>query len=327
VHLSVALLILAVVLKAYPWVASPGWWLALGMGLANLWWIVGRAVEPVEVRVCRRLGIQEDRYTRVTGAWSLALFVIGAGLVTGVVTARVLGTVLEVSPAFPTAAGGWWAVLAAHLLAVTCLFLNRSWLPVDHRRMLLHAAVLLFVWWLGTPVSPVATLVSWAAPGYYPVTTALFSLLTVILGRRVTGSGSKHVPFETRAWSAEERSRLTAFTEIAGVCLMLAALAFTKGEVTPATVVTLVLATMTAACLTAAVCRVQFAYAGGALFVATCLFAILLLSTSLTGAAGAEYWVAAAFGLVAGASLLLAAAGRLRAPAKGAQAAARRIQS
>jgi hypothetical protein len=73
-----------------------------------------------------------------------------------------------------------------------------------------------------------------------------------------------------------------------------------------------------AALLTLTGRRVSFAYAGGGLFVTVCLYTVLVLTQPFSAASGPGHWTAAAFGLIIGPSLLLAAAARLRAPAAGA---------
>jgi hypothetical protein len=321
VHVSVALLTLAVVLKASPLKlnVSPGWWVVLGLALAHVWQIACFAVVRIEARVCRWCGIDEDRYSEVPGSWALVLSKAGVALIIVVVTAGVLGQVFDIFGAFPCAAVDWWPILAAQVLAMGCLFLNRSRLTVDRWLMLFHGGVLLLVWWLGVSESIVVRLGSWSLSGYHPLTTVVFSLYMVALSARRTGSGSGSPSFGSGEWSEDARTRLAASAGAVAVELLVLAVGFTKGEVTPTTVITLALATLVAAWLTVAHRRPLLVYAGGGLFVTACLYLFLVMAASLRGSAGTERVVAAAVGLVAGASVLFATAGRLRAPAVGAR--------
>jgi hypothetical protein len=310
VHASVALITVAVVLKAQPHVEASGWWLALGVALALLWECVRRALEPVEARLCGRLGIRGDRYREVAGAWSLVLFAVGAGLTAGTVAAGMLAAVWNVPLAVP-AASGWWAILVAQLLAIGYLFLNRSRLSADRWLMAVVGSVLLPVWWIGAPGSPEA-LITGTTVGYYPLTTVLFSLFTGVLGVRLSRSGSGGMGLGAGARSDAFRGCTSNSAATLSLCLAVIALLMTRGQVITPTVLTLAGATAVAAYATRMRRWVLLAYAGGGLFVTTCLYAALVAGTSQPAGVGPELCVAAAFGLTAGASLLLTAAGLLR---------------
>ena len=250
VHVATALVTLSIGLKVYPSIASPLTWLLMGMALANVYLLVQRGLERVELPLCQRLGVRFDKYSETPGAWSLAAFMISAVLVTVLVVVTVLTTVFPLSPLTEVATtGAWWSVLLALLLTAVYVLLHARSLDTDKLLMSLYAVLLLTVWWCGVPASPLGV----SASAYYPIATASLAFIAVLVQWR---------------WSLV----------IGHWSLVILALVFTKGVVDVPTVITLLIATLTFAALTLSQHRAEFAYAGSVSFVTTCLTATLTVA-------------------------------------------------
>ena len=184
-------------------------------------------------------------YVVVVRAWSAALF----GMVLALSIAIVVWGMAAAYGFGPwsgsaSASADWWMLFVALVIAAGYLVMTvadpESWGFVGPEGFLtlVHAIVVLGLWWLGTPGSPLSR---WLPPGrdYYPIATALAALSAIHLGRRFTHPGSWH----ELAWVGDVRSELARRALSFQACfLALLAIALTGGIVSLTTVTTLFMA-------------------------------------------------------------------------------------
>jgi hypothetical protein len=301
----------APLLRSVPQIGGAAGWLLAGTVVAHLWRAVWRGLQRIETSLCRRLGVSGDQYSEVIRDWSRTLFTGAALLVSALVIVTTLSAILALPHLIaPASAGAWWCILASLLLIGLCAVLPPACVGVEGLLLGSEAMLVLLVWWAGTPSSPLMALLGARESGYYPLATAGLGLLTVIAGGCLL----------TRAQQARflggldeaATTRLTSFVWQAGIALTVIALAFTKGVIDLGTVLMLLLATASFAVLTVTHRRVEFAYAGSAVFVAACLFAVLTM-VGEPGVSEPGVWATeVAFALMLAAFALLTGAGWLR---------------
>jgi hypothetical protein len=306
VHAAIALITLAISLTADPLlallegnhggVALRG--LLIGMGLALCWRLAERGLAPAEEPLCRRLGLRSEGYAAVVGAWARAAFSTTALLLVALVAAtagrQAFATGASDAMVLPlptgiAALGSWSCVALALFLAAGYALLHTRALSTEALLLALRAVLLLIAWWLGAPASPLIARLGVNPLDYFPLATAGLALAVTLM---------------------DTRGKPSAVLGQASFAATLAAVAFTRGSVSGATVVTLLLATTVCGLLAAAQQQVRFGYAGSAAFVATCVYALLAV-TGTAGSAGIAGEVAVA--AVAAALALLAASATLRA--------------
>ena len=114
-------------------------------------------------------------------------------------------------------------------------------LEPQHVVIALHWLSVAVLWWLGVACSPLAGRAV-AAAVYYPLATAIAALATAQLVRRYTHDESWH----ELGWLGDLRSgQLRRMLSVQACLLAVLAVLFTKGAVEPATVLTLILASLT----------------------------------------------------------------------------------
>lgn len=313
VHLAVALASCAAGLAAYPHVTLAISWLPLGMGLAVGWVLLARLLRRYEPQVCRWCRVPDLGYSELVGLWSQGFFAVTtavtAVLVSAVVVAALAGTA---GPPDPSHTGPWLGVSLA--LGLGGLYTVLSWRAVDRDGVVmgLVATALLAVWWLAAPVSPLVARLGVDPRVYLPVATAASAALTTAVGLGLTRRPGWRGAFWRREPGADPVARLDAFAAQAGVGLAVLAALMTRGEVGPATVAALALATLAPGVAAAARRWVGAGYVSGVVWTSAGVFAALEAVRRAGGASAGDAVVAAAVGALAGLASLWAAAGWLR---------------
>ncbi len=210
--------------------------------------LIERIVRPHEPAICARLGVIDAGYAPVVRGWALAVFGLAVSLAIFVVVGEMSWTMLGQGPIMLALIGiDWWAMLAT--LGLTGVFLMtlgsdpEGWgaLEPEHLVVALH--------WAGRGLLVVAGSRLLAARGpligagvYYPLATAVAGLATARIVRRHTHDESWH----ELAWLGDLRSEsMGRMLSIQACVLAVLAVVFTKGAIEPATVLTLILASLT----------------------------------------------------------------------------------
>ncbi len=143
----------------------------------------------------------------------------------------------------PALAGEWSAGLLAIGLGGVYLF-AQGW-DRDRAGVTrgLAAFVVLAVWWLAVPISPLPARVGVSPLVALPVATALMALAAVAAALWGVNRPGWRALFWRLGPEADERSRLDAFAMQGGLTLAILAACFTRGAVNLTTVFTLLLAT------------------------------------------------------------------------------------
>ena len=316
VHAAVLLATTGVVMSAAPRVEHRLWWLPVVMASAVTLRAAAVGAGRFVIGLGSRLGLEDAGYARVFGAWSWAYF--GSAEFAGAVVVVVLGVVASVFDGavstFPPdeALRTWGAVLAT--MGLGGVFVTSSaW---DRRRerawAWLGSTLVLAVWWLGAPVSPVVT--RWGLGGdlFLPPATAALALAFVAAAVFWIRRPGWYGAFWWEGGSEDAAQRLDAYAVQSGLLLALAGSFMTLGRTRPVTPATFLAAA--AALGLAALARrwVASAYACGVVGCAAGLSAALLAATRFGVDSGADRVVFAAVGLVGSVALLVTLAGVLR---------------
>jgi hypothetical protein len=314
VHLTVALLNLGLLQAAFPLLEKAGMandlatWLVTGMALVLLWRMVQSDAAGREGALCRRFRVNGDRYSEVPGGWSLVLFVASAAVLGAGVVATTLGAVF-VGPRALIPTAGWPGVGIALLLAAAYVWLQAPALGDAGLRIGLHALVVLGVWWLGAPTSPLGVVAAHPSR-FYPLVTAGLALLTALAWLwRPSGPGASRWQWlEVRG--GRGRGVLAKYATAAALALAELALLMTRAELCGVTALTLWLAAGTGAVL--CVILPWMVPTGGVLWVAGCMVAAIAGATDLGVAGPATRMLAAAVGAILAAFVLLGLSARVR---------------
>ncbi len=313
IHIAVALVTLSVGLAAYPRLPNAAWWAGLGMVLANAWcgaaWLFKRFEAPIN----RRCGLTEEGYPAVVSLWSQAIFAVATGAVATILLVTIAATL---SGQGVTPQDGRVAEWAGFLLTIVLggAFVVATWWKADRDAvaMGLFGFVLLAVWWLAAPVSPLVTKLGVIPRVYLPLSTGAMAVATVAAGLRLVNRPGWRGAFWKRVAEADSRERLDAFALQAGLFLACVAVVLTRLEINGTTVLTLLLATV-ATGLAAWFRRwVAGGYATALAWCASGLFAALVLAERYGVRSIPDRDVMIGGGLLAALASLWFAAGFLR---------------
>jgi tetratricopeptide (TPR) repeat protein len=242
VHASLAFLVFGVVSAVSPSLSSMAAVALAGMTLAMVLFLLEQAIRSREHAICDRLGVVDVGYLGVVRAWSVALF----GAMMALTIAIVLWGIAAAYGLGPwsgwlSATSEWWMVFIALVLAagyfVMAVADPESWgfAGPEGVLTLLHAIVVLGLWWLGAAGSPLSRSLP-PARDYYPLATAIAALSAIHLGRRFTDGES----WQELAWVGDVRSELARRAlAFQADFLAVLAIAFTGGIVSMTTVATM----------------------------------------------------------------------------------------
>ena len=311
VHFSVTMATFAAGLAVGPKIEVEVWWLTLGMGLALFWLAVSITFQRYGEAIYRLAGVPNLQYSQAPLVWSRRLFALTSGLIALIVGILVL-VILFGSTAPET--GKIWA-WAALLFAIG---MGAVYLTVAGWRenrvtvvMALTAALVMAVWWLAAPISPLVA--NW---GVNPLT--LLPLSTAAMAVGVVASGLGLVkrpgwtgPFWKRRSADDEVARLDAFALQGGLALALLAAMFTRGTIGNTTVGTLFLTTLAAGLAAVGRRWVPGAYAAAISWCAAGAFACLDGLRKFQVVDDGDIAIFLALGLLASLSVLMVVAGYL----------------
>lgn len=313
VHAALVLASSAVGLAAYPRIEGGGWWLSLGMAVAILWHLVGRACRRHESPVLDWLGVPERGCSAAVDLWSKAIFTVTTATTAVLVCATVVGALTgEPGPIAPTRGWEWSGLLLS--LALGVLYVVISWRESDPAGVVMaaEAFAVLAVWWLAAPASPLVARLALVPTVYLPLATAAVAAGTVGAGLRLANRPGWRGAFWRPEPVADPRARLDAFAMQAGLGLAVLAVLMTRAEVGPATVGTLLLATSATGAAAVARRWVAGGYVAALAWSAAAVFAGLE-SVRRAGVVGqSDQFVYVAVGALASLAALWAAAGLLR---------------
>ncbi len=248
VHMSLAFLSWCVVAAIVPSLTAVCWLTLVGIALALAFLVIERVIRPIEPRICARLGVIEAGYGSVVRNWASAIFAVATGLAMLVMAEQMAWAIAGLRPMrLALSAFDWWIMLAA--LGLFGAFLATAgtdpegWSRMEpqHELIALHWLSVAALWWLGVRCSPLTGQAVTAAV-YYPLATAIAALGTAQLFQRSTLYLSWHEPGWLGDLATGEWARMLSVS----ACLLAAlAVLFTKGAEQPATVLTLILASVT----------------------------------------------------------------------------------
>ena len=259
--------------------------LALAGVLAALGYLmIERVVRPHEPAICARLGVVDVGYAPVVRGWSWAIVGLTACLAIFVVVSEMIRTVLGQGPiVFTLAHTDWWIMLAVlTLLGVYLAVLASD--PEDcgaiepaHLLVGFNWLSVALIWWLGVACSPCMWVVSNAAV-YFPLATAVAALATAQIGRQYAHPET----WSELGWLGDLRSEsLERMLAAHAFALSALAIVFTRGAIAPATVLTLVLSSLTLGLVTLAQGWQGAALVGSAAWTAACAVAGSVISSRL----------------------------------------------
>ena len=313
VHLAVTLASTSVGLAAYPKLQPGIWWFPLGMAMAILWDMVARLARRFEAPIRAWSGLGDENHTRPVELWSQAFFAVTSALSVLIVTAVVVATILGlIDPPDPSGTASWWALelaLALGVAHVAAVAWNRARAEAV---MAITGFVLLAIWWLAAPISPLIARMSVDARVFLPLSTAVVAVCVVAAGLGLARRPSWQGPFWKRDVDADPIARLDAFARQAGLGLSLIAALMTRFESNLTTVGTLLMATA-APGLSAILRRsVASSYAAGLTWCAAAFFVGLDVVRRLAVTVDADKAVYVSASLLAAVAILWVVAGILR---------------
>jgi hypothetical protein len=232
VHLAIVLASASAGFEASDHVRSPLDWVPLAFGLANVGLLAARGLARIEGPLCRSVGVPDLDFATIPELWARAFAVLAGAATACLVLVATLITVFSIPIDVDLlAVGGWWSILVA--LGLAGIYLAVEFSRRDGELFLIgtHALGVLLTWWLFAPSSPIAT--RWGsgvvATGIPPA-TALGALATAVLGLRFPSYTTTKV-------------RLSGYLWQMGHGLALVAVIFTKGQISPASIATLLATT------------------------------------------------------------------------------------
>ncbi len=310
VHAAAALAAASAALAAYPRIESVVWWAPLAMALANLWWIAARFVAGPGRPIPNWLGLSCLEFSITFRIWSLVSFVLAA-LAADVVVIHVPLAAFAGVPVglISTNLLGWLAIpLALALGAVTMV---ESWWSSDRAGtvMGLNGALVLAVWWMGSPASPLIVWMGVEATHFLPLATAGLAIATIATGLGLVGRGGERgesTGLDDETGSLEDFAASVLTLDLA---LVLLAGAMTRFLVDPITVHTLVLASLAAGLATLVRGSTTAAYIGSLMWCAAGIFAALDEARGFGVGSDADLSVVVAIGLLAALFVLWVVAG------------------
>ena len=284
VHVSLLFLTWGIVAFVSPSLTSASS-LALAGVLAALGYLmIERVVRPHEPAICARLGVVDVGYAPVVRGWSWAIVGLTACLAIFVVVSEMIRTVHDLGPiVFTLAHTDWWIMLAVlTLLGVYLAVLASD--PEDcgaiepaHLLVGFNWLSVALIWWLGVACSPCMWVVSNAAV-YFPLATAVAALATAQIGRQYAHPET----WSELGWLGDLRSEsLERMLAAHAFALSALAIVFTRGAIAPATVLTLVLSSLTLGLVTLAQGWQGAALVGSAAWTAACAVAGSVISSRL----------------------------------------------
>ena len=315
VHTSLAFLTWSVVAALVPSLSSVCFVGLAGLSLALGLLLIERIVRPHEPALCGRLGVLDAGYAPVVRGWALAVFGLAVSLAIFVLIGEMSWAMLGYGPIALILTGvDWWAMLATLGLTVVFVMILGSdpdgWGALEpvHLIVALHWAGVAVLWWLGVACSPLTGRLV-VASIYYPLATAVAGLATARIVRRHTHDESWH----ELAWLGDLRSEsMGHMLSIQACVLAFLAVVFTRGSIEPATVATLILASLTLGLVGVATGWHGAALAGSAAWSAAWGVSGLVVAPRLGFAAAGLRATSASVGVQLAAFSLLALAGRLR---------------
>jgi tetratricopeptide (TPR) repeat protein len=279
IHGATVFVLFGIGLALQPILDPAALWLTVFMIVALAWELSSRALSPIEGRLCRRLGFEDDDYAAALSQWSLAIFVFTAT----VTTAAVLTTLLTdrlglVSPLGLEPGWGWTGVFLAIVLG--SIYADQA-AGTPHREWLRIGLLVVFpfaAWWLGVATSPVMRAWRIDPADYDPLITVAVALATVL-----AGVPSWNASGEPRSWllgniGEPRRIVFESYGWIAGVVLAVIAIAFTEGAIASTTAVTLLGATAVFASIAIAKRWMTFGSLAGLTWIATVIWAALSMA-------------------------------------------------
>ncbi len=308
VDAAVALTSCSVGLWLYPYMTAEFWWLPLGMGLALAWMIVARGLPTLAGRMWAWFELPVIDFARHVGWWSIGLLAASASAVVVVVVGSLLITTLAGIAEVPQAgqAGPWSAVLLA--LALGSIHLWIAWGGTSFVLKGQSAALMLAVWWLAAPISPLVVRWGVSAARWLPLSTAAMALGAVIASSHLINRLSWIDRFRGLDDPEDTLPRQELFASRAGVALAILAAILTRGTSNPTNVTTLILAALAAGFAAHGRNWVAAAYVAGVL---ACGAAICAATEALRRVgihAQADTLIGWAFGLLLVVAALLTAA-------------------
>ncbi|MDR3637438.1 MAG: tetratricopeptide repeat protein [Isosphaeraceae bacterium] len=312
VHGSIGLCTVGLAMLAAPHIVHPVFWLLTAISVANVFFVTSRAVGRVEPRLRERSQIARNGYYEVLQHWSAGLFAVSATLV----GAFVIATTAAATSGYPVVlradGAAWWAVLLTEFLALFYLIVVGPWrggLPDLVGRWL---GLVLIVWWLGAPASPVAAVSAIDYRAYLPFATATTAFLVMRISLRPYVEARCDLEEVTGSMRAPEARLAGHYLECVAVGLALVALGLTRCEVRVATVGALAIGSLTFGLQSAARRRAAPAYAAAGHCVGACACAALVVAESLGIDSPAVRFTAVALGGTVAAYWLGAVAAGLR---------------
>lgn len=313
VHAATALASTSAVMATCRYDSSSPWLFAVGMGLANLWWIVAWLADRYQAVLPARLGARTEEIGKVVALWSRGTFAVTTLAVFAVVVEgtwrSITGAAASVEAARPWA---WVAVFVA--IALGGVYIATSWWRTltAERLMGLMAATTLAVWWSGAPGSPLVA--SWGVSGavYEPLATAVLALVVALVLIRLANPSALPAWLETNEPVEALCTRLEAYCIQMSVFLSLLAIAMTMGRVSLSTVGTLSIAAASTTILALGRRRVGAAYTAGAAWCGAGIVAAIEEANRLVVAVDSDRAIIVAIGTLAAVGVLWVLAGMSR---------------
>ena len=315
VHTSLTFLTWTIVAAIVPSSASVCFVGVAGLVAALGFLLIERIVRPHEPALCARLGVSGVGYAPVVRGWALAMFGLATSVAIFVVIGEMSGTMLGQGSIAQTLTGvDWWAMLAAlGLIGAFLMTLGsdpEGWGSLEpvHLVVALHWLGVALLWWLGVACSPLAGRLVGAGV-YYPLATAVAGLATARIVRRHTHVESWH----ELAWVGDLRSEsMSRLLSVQACVLAFLAVVFTRGSIEPATMLTLVFASISLGMVALATGWQLTALAGSIAWSAAWGVAGLVIAQRLGWGAGGLRSTSASVGVQLAAFSLLTVAGWLR---------------
>jgi len=315
VHVSLAFLTWCVLAAIVPSLTSVCWLTLTGIVLALAFLLIERVVRPIEPAICARVGVRDAGYGSVVRSWASATFLVATSLAILVVLQEMAWVMAGQGLIFfGLSAGDWWIMLAAlGLIGVFVVTAGtdpdaRGLLEPQHEVIALHWLSVAVLWWCGVAWSPLAGRAVTTGI-YYPLATGIAALATAQLVRRYTPSESWH----ELSWLGDLRSAQLGWMLSVQACLLaVLAVLFAKGAVDPATVLTLILASLTLGLVALGNEWDAAAFSGGLAWTLAWGVAGLVAARRWGWQAAEPRMTFAAVGGLSAAFLLWALAGRLR---------------
>ena len=310
-HISVAMGTFAAGLAFAPMIKVEVWWLTLGMGLALLWLAISRGLDQYGETLYRLAGVPDQRYSIAPRRWSRGLFAITSALITLVVGAHLLLVLFAEAPPLSGRAWEWASLLFA--IGMGAVYLTIAWWRENRETvvMALTGALVLAVWWLAAPISPLVA--NWEVNPLMLLPLSTGALAVGIVGtsvgfmKRPGWAG----PFWKHRSDGDGLARLDAFALQGGLALALLAAMFTRGTIGNTTVGTLILTTFAAGLAAVGRKWVPGAYAAAISWCAAGAFASLDGTGKFQVVANGDVAIFLALGLLASLAVLMVVAGYL----------------